>query len=428
MVKLDKFNLTDEQRQVLSVMQSGRNVHIYGEAGTGKSFVLQKFIRSLSDAELAKTIVAAPTGIAAINVGGATLHRAFRIPITLLNPYKPVKVSPTVKAARRIIIDEYSMMRFDIFDYVSRVIFKAEQKNNWNIQLILVGDALQLPPVIRNEEYTFLHQIWKDLIPNIEHGYPFIHPNWQKFDFVDCHLTKIIRQSGDEELIRNENLARAGDSRCLEWFAQNTAKKMDTKAIHICPTNRMANGINEMWCRQFKDRVIFKAETNGSVGEQDKITSDVLELAPGMRVMSVVNSADLEQYQNGSLGTVVAVEPEVNSVEVKFDNGFQTPIAPYTWDICNYEVKDSKIIKKVVGQYRQIPLRIAYAVTIHKSQGQTYDKVIIHPECFEVGQLYVALSRCRTREGIFIAGKLKPDYLMVADDALEFYDNLGFRC
>ena len=97
-----------------------------------------------------------------------------------------------------------------------------------------------------------------DLIPNIEHGYPFVHPNWQKFDFVDCHLTKIIRQSGDEELIRNENLARAGDSCCLEWFAQNTAKKMDTKAIHICPTNRMGSA-------RIADRIVVME--NGRVAE-----------------------------------------------------------------------------------------------------------------------------------------------------------------
>lgn len=234
-------------------MRSGNNVYLYGEAGTGKSFVLQEFIKSLPEDEYERTIVAAPTGIVAINVGGATLHRIFKIPITLLSPHKPIRIPATLDAVKRIIIDEYSMMRFDVFNYVSRIILKAQERNDEKIQVIVVGDALQLPPVIKEEDYETLYKVWRDIIPEIEHGYPFIHPNWKKFNFVDCHLTEIVRQGGDQELIENENLARLGKRTCLTWFANNTASEKIEGAIHICPHNKTAEAINNAKCRKFDE-------------------------------------------------------------------------------------------------------------------------------------------------------------------------------
>ncbi|MBQ0066763.1 MAG: AAA family ATPase [Phascolarctobacterium sp.] len=418
--------LNEKQNQALKFMQAGMNVHLYGEAGTGKSFVLKEFIKSLSCDEIQKTIIAAPTGIAAINVGGATLHRIFHIPITLLTPNQSVKVAPAVKAAKRIIIDEYSMMRFDVFDYVARSIFTAEEKKKKKIQLIVVGDALQLPPVIRNDDNEVLKRVWSKTISNFGSGFPFVHPFWEKFQFVNCHLTEVVRQRTDFEYIQNENLARVGNTSCLQWFMQNTNHKIDVDALHLCPTNQLALAINNEKCEKFKNKIPFCAVINGKINESDKPTDDLIELASGMRVMAVINEQGGFNYQNGSLGTVVSVDAQSKYAIVKFDNGQTCKVYPYKWEICNYEVsEDNMSVKKVViGTFEQIPLKIAYAITIHKSQGQTYDKVTIHPNCFAAGQLYVALSRCKTRSGIYIDGILKPHFLMTAIDAVQFYNEL----
>jgi len=416
--------MNEEQYKVFQVMKSGVNVHLYGEAGTGKSFVLQKFIDSLTEEELDKTIIAAPTGIAAINIGGVTLHRLFKIPITILGPDKRARIPAPVKVADRIIIDEYSMMRFDVFGYVSKILLNLQAEQKRRIQVIVVGDGLQLPPVIREDERGTLQEMWGEVIPNFYNGFPFVHPNWAEFHFVNCHLTQIMRQTGDEELLINENLARRGNPGCLKWFQEHTSKVFDEDAVHLCPTNKMASDINREKCAKFKDKVNFVAEVKGNVNNNDKPVDDLIQLAPGMRVMAVVNAMDITQYQNGSLGTVVFIDEENQGVVVQFDNGNQTIIFPHTWDIFRYSLSENKkTVKKVVdGSYTQIPLRIAYAITIHKSQGQTYDKVTIHPNCFAPGQLYVALSRCKTREGMYISGQLKPWALRAAADALWFYN------
>lgn len=420
--------MNEEQYKVFQIMKSGVNVHLYGEAGTGKSFVLQKFINSLSDEELSKTIIAAPTGIAAINIGGVTLHRLFQIPITILGPDKRGRIPSTVKVADRIIIDEYSMMRFDVFGYVSKTLLDMQAKQKRRIQVIMVGDALQLPPVIRQDEEAALRGLWGEVIPNFYNGFPFVHPNWAEFNFVNCHLTEIMRQTGDEELLINENLARRGNPKCLKWFQENTSKVFDENAVHLCPTNKMASDINREKCAKFKDKVDFIAKVEGNVNSNDKPVDDLIQLAPGMRVMSVVNAMDITQYQNGSLGTIVHIDEENQGVIVQFDNGNRVMVFPHTWDIFRYTLgEDGKTVEKIVdGTYTQIPLRIAYAITIHKSQGQTYDKVTIHPNCFAPGQLYVALSRCKTRQGMYICGTIKPWALKAAGDALWFYNNLFY--
>ena len=362
-----------------------------------------------------KVIVCAPTGIAAINVGGTTLHRIFRVPIEPIAPtHEPSSSQEKVEKADIIIIDEISMCRFDAFEYVAKSIRMAERESGRKKQVIVVGDFLQLPPVLPDKDRKVLELYWGE--GEVKDGFAFQAPAWKEFDFRTIVLDEVVRQQGDIDFVTNLNAVRKGNDSALEWFNKNSVKAQE-KAIYICGTNREADEINQSKAAELKGKErVYDAVQRGEVKPTDKPTADTLRLKIGMRVMSIVNSGG---YQNGSLGTVKYMSNEC--VTVEFDNGEKAEISMMEWSIHDYTVTDGEVKRVEIGAFRQLPLKIAYAITIHKSQGQTYDAVNIDPYCFAAGQLYVALSRCRSAEKMHLRRKIKPTDLITSDDVLRFY-------
>lgn len=425
------INMNVGQQIALKALKSGENVFLSGEGGTGKSYVLNRFLKEVEDKNI---IVCAPTGNAAINIGGSTLHRVFNIPVRPIGPMeKPLRTSEILQKADIIIIDEISMCRFDCFEYVAKSILLAEEEAQKKIdtkgepskqlppkQLIVVGDFLQLPPVIMEKDRTVLEKYWGKVM-NIGDGFAFQAPMWKEFHFVTIVLDEVVRQK-ELDFVTNLNKIRRGDRTAIAWFNEHAAKRKQ-KGIHLCATNKAAEQINLQEARKIKGRTkTYYADIKGTVGESDKVTSDELKLKVGMQVISLVNDLG-NRYQNGTMGIIKKILPY--TVEVDFGRPETVEIVPYTWEVINYKITNkngkSQITKEVIGTFCQLPLKVAYAITIHKSQGQTYDVANISPDCFATGQLYVALSRVRSIKRLHLNTQILPNYLITSQAVLNFY-------
>ncbi len=414
--------LNEEQKRAFQMLQEGGNIFLTGEAGTGKSFLLNAFLNRIQGKNV---LVCAPTGIAALQIGGATIHSVFKIKPQPFLPGQPLRgIKNTVKAADVIVIDEVSMCRFDLFDYLCRYIQKAEQMSKKHKQVIVVGDFSQLPPVVAKDR-DVLEEGWKDHISNISSGFAFLAPGWADMNFTTVVLRQVMRQKEDAQFLRNLNKIRIGDESAISWFNQYTAKK-EQPGIYMSALNRHVDQKNE---QQMAGLHTEKKSYEGiNENFQDTLpTKQSLVLCEGARVMSLLNDPGGD-YQNGSLGTVEKLKN--HSVIVKFDHGGTVEVAPYTWEDIEYQVViDEKtgvpsLTQVVTGKFTQLPLRVAFAVTIHKSQGQTYDSVNLDPYCFDVGQLYVALSRVPGADRLHLEKSIKKQDLRVSQEVQQFYQAL----
>lgn len=403
--------LNDEQSKALEIMNSGKNVFITGGAGTGKSFLINAFCKLNKGKNI---IITAPTGVAAQNVKGATLHRTFRIPTKLLSPNEPTlnnkSVTDVLHKTNVVIIDEISMCREDVFTYVARYIAEENLRRRRMksspepIQLILVGDFMQLPPVITTSEKNLFTQLWGN-----SQGFAFMSKAWDYFNIQIIKLTEVIRQK-DSSFSNALNLIRQNNRNGLDYLNSHKATARIEQAINLCATNATAEKINREKLEAIKKpkvalEMTFKGDVT-KIKNSDLVCEKELVLKVGARVMILVNDPGL-LYSNGSMGTVTGFENPDDlanrGVWVELDSGQRVLIENNKWSIVEYEVtgegKDCKTEAKEVASYTQIPLKLAYAITIHKSQGQTYDSVNIDVSgIFAAGQLYVALSRCKTIE------------------------------
>ena len=414
--------LTNDQEKALEAMKSGKNVFLSGDAGTGKSFVLETFIKNHDGSPRPGVVVTAPTGIAALHVGGQTLHSLFHIsPATdtisaVRNNDIPTygsddKTYKVMKAAKTLVIDEISMVRADLFSYIVKILNSLNPK----IQIIVVGDFCQLPPVVKNDERKFFPD---------GSEYAFSTDEWQDCNFVNIILHEIVRQK-DAEFSKCLSGLRLGDKSALKYIRENSANDRIEKAVGLTATNRRANAINSeninRLIRQGKPHAEFHSKVDGDFKPADAPALSNLTLAEGARVIALANIHD--QYFNGELGTVVSLKN--GCVIVEFDNSGTARVEPYTWTSYKYRTHKrngkSEIVKEPVGTLEQIPLKPSYAITIHKSQGQTYDAVNLQPWAWAPGQLYVALSRCKDVHKLYIDGNLDDEYLISSDFVTEFY-------
>lgn len=428
--------LNAEQMEVFKQLTGGNNIFLTGNAGTGKSYLVKAYDEycSLNGINLVKT---APTGIAALNIGGATLHHQFKLEIGL--DFNVAKKYPKfLDCTDVLLIDEISMVRIDIFDKLMQIISLAnnarEKKHLKAIQLIFCGDFYQLAPVITKDERPYLKNWYKC---DIKEGFCFQSKYWRMFDIRLCILTKVIRQ-GDQAFCHALDMCKSGDAGCLDFISSHSAKSEMEDAIWVCGKNATVKEKNDEGLQRLSGRLYMSVAKYSNVTVKDNLCDHVFQYKIGAKVVMLVNDPEGD-YQNGSMGIIAKIEDD--TIYVKFEHMlYPVPIKPVKFPKYEYKSsvhkvksigddgketvkKEEKLKKSEIGYAEQYPMRLGYAVTIHKSQGQTYEAMNFEPEIFATGQLYVALSRCRTVECIYIHTPLTNRMVMASDEVLNFYSD-----
>lgn len=448
------MQLTQEQENALQEMLSGKNVFLTGEAGTGKSTIVKEFKRRVKK----NCVFLAPTGIAAVNIGGSTIHSFMCFapgPMneetigTITNKHRKVLIRNT----EIIVIDEISMVRGDLFwaiDYRLRQIATNRDKKRpfGGKQIILVGDFFQLPPVVKSEEEE------RVLIETFGGIFAFQTKTWDTANFKCCCLKTIHRQSNDSLFLSILNHIRHNEISVRDLQDSSDGELLNVKEmlnrhanfsiplavtpVCLCTTNREANILNSITNEKSEgDCQTFSAVVKGTFSEKDFPTPAKLELKKGARVMTLINRrtpAGILEFVNGDVGEVVGFLKQAGApaIQVKLDNGKVVNISPNEWKNYAYELKtDPKtgkeiIVQKEVGSFIQFPLKLAYAMTIHKSQGMSVDAALIKlgNGCFAHGQLYTALSRCRSLKNLRIDREIYDEDIIVNPAVVDFYNTI----
>ena len=410
--------LTPSQLNLISFYKSGVNIYCSGMGGTGKSYMIEVISRMAKSAGR-QVVVCAPTGIAALNVDGVTIHRLLGLSCTL--PDALPRGNDVLSLADVVIMDEVSMCRQDVFEHFMRMVRAAEKKRSK--QVILFGDFGQLPPVLTREERELYYDRHNGL-------YAFTSSMWGQGRFHHVELKEIVRQT-DRGFIEKLRRVRIGDTSVLETFEQN--REASPTAITLCCTNREVDLINRRELSKLNDHRKYGMRLSGEVNPNESIADRLLELAPGAKVLFINNDRE-GRWANGTMGIVV--ECLDKGVCVMLGNGNVVEVPYTTWPVYGYrKTRDlvsfgarREVAEHIefcrVGSYSQLPLRLAWAITVHKSQGQTYEEVNIAPgRFFAPGQLYVALSRCKTESGLHITGTLRPSDMHVDPEVMFFLQN-----
>ncbi|MBO7192186.1 MAG: AAA family ATPase [Bacteroidales bacterium] len=396
------------------VKATGRSVFLTGKAGTGKT----TFLKYITETTTKRFVVLAPTGVAAINAGGSTIHSFFQLPLC---PYLPdvkeliteYQIPERYRSLRKerikiirtldlLIIDEISMVRADLLDAVDMTLRKYRHNDHpfGGVQLLMIGDAQQLSPVVKDAERQYMAQVYPS-------PYFFHSKALSRLPYVTIELEKVHRQK-DADFLEILNAVREDrmNARLLKKINERVGiapavMEDGTEPIRLTTHNSRADEVNNRKLSALDgDPSLFAAEVEGEFPENSYPADEVLELKPGAQVMFIRNDPE-GRYYNGKLAKVEKIARGV--VTVSDGEGTMIDVTPAEWCNSQYELDDEsgEICQTVVGTFRQIPLRIAWAITIHKSQGLTFDNVIIDAgAAFAFGQVYVALSRCRTLEGI----------------------------
>lgn len=434
-----------EQKYAMDLLRSGRSVLLMGVAGSGKSTLLREYLWELQETNPEMwdhTAVVAPTGVAAINVEGSTIHSFFQLPPYVLDPHEE-EISKTGKWSkiRTLIIDEVSMVRSDLFaciDYRLRANKGRQSRLPFGgVRIVLIGDVCQLEPVMPNrnsDEHDFL-------MDRFGSGWFFNTNQFAQLNPVPVYLTRTFRQE-DATLSGYLDRVRLGDQDVAEEL--NKVLKIDPNADGttgpiVCPTIAQVNALNmEMLDRIPEDEKVFEGVRTGVFKEKDQRTDTKLTLKVGARVLSVSNyyNKDLSAYSlaakglppifiNGSTGVVTSLDP----LTVSFDRHGEVKVVPHIWESMKYdyvtdpETGHKKLGRHIVGTFTQIPLKLGWAITIHKSQGMGFENMVVDMGrgAFSSGQTYVALSRAMSLKGLVLRQKLEPWHIFTDEHAVDFH-------
>jgi ATP-dependent DNA helicase PIF1 len=430
MIDKQPIQLSKEYEYTLNLLdRTNQSVFITGRAGTGKSTLLQLF----RDTTQKRAVVLAPTGVAALNVKGQTIHSFFGF------PGKPLQKSDIQRRKYRkifeklqvLIIDEISMVRADLLDnidYFLRVNRNVNQPFG-GVQVVFFGDMFQLPPVVATPEEHQLFRTYYDS-PYFFSAKVFTDDG---FEMEKVELRTTYRQSSRHfirllDAVRTNQLDHDDlDDLNGRYFANFEAEDY---YITLSARNAIAEEINRAQLARLQTKVFtYRASVGGEFNPALFPTELDLELRIGAQVMFVKNDPQ-KQFVNGSIGKIMELTQDSVKVALQNEDGSTKliDVAKLEWEILKYSTKEddiSAIESNVVGTFKQYPLKLAWAITIHKSQGKTFDKIIINmgtKGAFEHGQTYVALSRCRTLEGVVLKEKLTPRDIMVDERIVEYYE------
>jgi ATP-dependent exoDNAse (exonuclease V) alpha subunit len=425
-----KIELNEQFKKALDYIFLGENVFITGRAGTGKSTLLSYF-REKSKKDL---VLLAPTGVAAVNIGGQTIHSFFDFKPNLSLQKIKKKDQEDVKIYKKleiIIIDEISMVRADLLDCVDKFLRlngPDENKAFGGVQMVFIGDLYQLPPVVSRDEKDLFKTYYKN-------PYFFSAKVFSDFDMKFLELEKVYRQK-DNNFVRLLNSVRNRTFKEKDLEELNVCYKPDFKPnandfyISLTTTNALADKINCEELNKIKnDYYFFEAYIKGDVSKEYYPASVDLELKIGAQVM-LLNNDPFGRWVNGTIGKILDIKKteDEDLIFVKLED-YIVEVKPYTWNIFKFSLKNNEIVSESIGTFTQYPLRLAFAITIHKSQGKTFDKVIIDigKGTFAYGQMYVALSRCTNIKNLVLRQSLKSSHILIDYEVKNFLTKYQYQ-
>ena len=411
------------------IVNTDTNLFLTGKAGTGKT----TFLRELRTAQPKRMVVVAPTGIAAINAQGVTIHSFFQLGFGPQVPgmkkdkkkqyqFRKHKIQ-LLKSIDLVVIDEISMVRADVLDAIDEVLrkFRNRYRPFGGVQMLLIGDMQQLAPVAKEEEWQILKEYY-------DTPYFFSSRALQQSDFVTVELNTVYRQNDPLFLgLLNKVRTNTADAETLaelnKRYIADFKPKDEEGYIRLTTHNKQADAINRRELDALEEKpCFFEAKIVKDFPELSYPTDKTLELKVGAQVMFIKNdSSPKKQYYNGMIGEVVEFEDDIIRVRTKDEYGDIIEVGRETWENTRYTIdKETKEIEEtVVGTFTQYPLKTAWAITVHKSQGLTFEKAIIDVQySFAHGQTYVALSRCKSLEGMVLSAPI-PAHAIINDQKVE---------
>ncbi len=430
------MKLTTSQIAKEYALHTRTNIFLTGRAGTGKTTLLKEIL----DETKKRTVVVAPTGVAAINAGGVTIHSMFQLPTTGFVPTDDMvepdqftnrkRLASTQKIRKEriqlllelemLVIDEISMVRADLLDAIDATLCRIRKSGEpfGGVQLVVIGDLFQLSPVIKQHSFRTLSNYYESI-------YFFDSWVWKRAKTITIELTKVYRQD-DEVFIDILNNIRQGNrvEEDLEVLNRRTQSTESKKGIITLSThNAKTLAINNKQLEALETEAYkLEAEVNGKFSESAYPVDELITIKKGSQVMFIRNHPD-RLYYNGKIGQVTSMSED--HLYVTCDDGANIKVEKVEWKNIKYTIdkKTKKVLKEDIGSFTQYPLKLAWAVTVHKSQGLTFDQVILDiADTFASGQLYVALSRCRSMEGLYLTAPVRKENIIIDAKIKSYYD------